>query len=77
MNMMARPALDYEPIIINIKLSLHPEHDVGLLAWFDSLPRRGRATAVITRLRLGKGVVAEVETVQDKAVTDALSGLLL
>ena len=74
---MARPALDYEPVIINVKLCLHPEHDGDLVAWFGGLPQRGRAMAVITRLRLGKGVVGEVEMVQDEGVTDALAGLLL
>jgi hypothetical protein len=50
---MARPSLDYDPVIINIKLCLHPEFDSDLVAWFESLPQRGRATAVITRLRSG------------------------
>lgn len=55
---MARPNLDYEPQVINIKLCLHPEYDSDLLAWFESLPARGRATAVIMALRSGGVAVA-------------------
>ena len=55
---MARPNLDYEPVTINVKLSLHPDYDSDLLAWFESLPARGRATAVITALRSGSVTAA-------------------
>jgi hypothetical protein len=50
---MARPQLDYEPVYINIKLGLHPEHDADLIAWFEGIPGRSRAAAVIARLRQG------------------------
>ncbi|MCB8942524.1 MAG: hypothetical protein H6658_01990 [Ardenticatenaceae bacterium] len=75
---MARPELDYEPVTINIKLRLHPEHDADLLAWFNNLPERGRATAVITRLRTGKAPMAESAIgMSDDDVTNALASLLL
>ncbi|MBX3058275.1 MAG: hypothetical protein KF770_17570 [Anaerolineae bacterium] len=50
---MARPHLDYEPVMINVKLTLHPEHDADLIAWFGQVPGRSRAMAVIAALRTG------------------------
>lgn len=56
---MARPHLDYEPIYINIKLGLHPEYDADLIAWFEGIPGRSRAAAVVTRLRQGGDNLAD------------------
>lgn len=70
---MARPNLDYEPEIVNIKLCLHPEHDRDLLDWFDNLPTRGRALAVITALRAGgAAIVSEAITSEDEKLTAVL-----
>lgn len=74
---MARPNLDYDPVIINVKLCLHPDHDDDLVAWFDSLPERGRATAVITRLRTGAVAAVETATISEAAAIDALASLLM
>lgn len=70
---MARPNLDYDPVIVNIKLCLHPEFDSDLVAWFASLPERGRATAVIARLRTG--TVMETAVNGQASQEDAISML--
>jgi hypothetical protein len=70
---MARPNLDYDPIIINVKLCLHPDHDDDLVTWFGSLPDRGRATAVILALRSGgAAVMCREATAEDEALAVAL-----
>lgn len=66
---MARPHLDHEPVYINIKLGLHPEFDADLIAWFEGIPGRSRAAAVIARLRQGgNGLTNEETTVEPEAV---------
>lgn len=66
---MARPHLDYEPVYVNVKLGLHPEFDADLIAWFESIPGRSRAAAVIARLRQGgKGLVNEEAKVDTESV---------
>lgn len=70
---MARPHLDYEPVYINVKLGLHPEFDADLIAWFESIPGRNRAAAVIARLRQGGGVLTELE---DESNTEQIDSLL-
>jgi len=62
---MARPHLDHEPVYINIKLGLHPEFDADLIAWFEGIPGRSRAAAVIARLRQGGEMLAELEGEED------------
>lgn len=75
---MARPALNYEPVTINVKLTLHPEMDADLITWFDQVPRRSRAGAVITALRTG-GLVADVRAttaVDEAELFDVLDAML-
>lgn len=62
---MARPHLDHEPVYINIKLGLHPEFDADLIAWFEGIPGRSRAAAVIARLRQGGEMLAELDDEED------------
>jgi len=42
-----------ETIVVRVKLRLHPGEDDDLIAFFASLPERGRARAVATALRTG------------------------
>jgi hypothetical protein len=42
-----------ETTVVQISLSLHPGEDDDLIAFFASLPQRGRARAVIAALRTG------------------------
>jgi hypothetical protein len=50
---MARPRKTANTVRVDITLSLTAGEDDDLIAWFAALPSRGRATAVITRLRTG------------------------
>ncbi|MEI2773378.1 MAG: hypothetical protein V9G98_22495 [Candidatus Competibacter sp.] len=73
---MARPHLDHEPVYINIKLGLHPEFDTDLIAWFESIPGRSRAAAVIARLRQGGAMLTELEGEVDTEQIDSLLNLV-
>jgi len=73
---MSRPHLDYEPVYINIKLGLHPELDADLIAWFESIPGRNRAAAVIARLRQGGSMLAGLEDDSDTEQIDSLLNLV-
>jgi hypothetical protein len=74
---MARPPSDREIRYINIKLGLDVEYHADLLEWFDGLPERGRATAVITRLRTGTVMETAVngQVGEDEAIA-ALFGMM-
>jgi hypothetical protein len=54
---VGRPKIEEEPVIINIKLTLYPSLDQDLIDWFDNLPPRGRASAVMSALRSGSIVL--------------------
>lgn len=71
---MARPARDYEPVDINVKLRLHPEHDADLIRWFDGLDG-SRAQAVIAALRTGGAGLIDVDV--ETAVVDDAADLLM
>ncbi len=70
---MARPHVDHEPVYINIKLGLHPEFDADLITWFESIPGRSRAAAVIARLRSGSKKLA---VAGDEISEDQIDNLL-
>lgn len=75
---MARPALTHPPTLIRLTLCLYSGEDDDLLAWFDTLPERGRAQQVIQALRQGGvGRVDKVEEDEDETNAAALIGLML
>jgi hypothetical protein len=66
-----------ETVVIMVKLRLHPGEDDDLIAFFASLPDRGRAKAVIAALRTGNiGQVLAEEGLDDDQLADAFSGWL-
>ena len=66
-----------ETIVVRVKLRLHPGEDDDLIAFFASLPKRGRARAVIGALRSGDihRVLVE-EGIDDDGMADAFEGWL-
>jgi hypothetical protein len=56
---VGRPKIEEEPVIINIKLTLYSSQDQDLIDWFENLPSRGRASAVMSALRSGSIVLGE------------------
>ena len=66
-----------ETTIVRVKLRLHPGEDDDLIAFFASLPERGRARAVIRALRTGnvRQVLIE-EGVDDEQMGDDFVGWL-
>jgi len=66
-----------ETVVVRVKLRLHPGEDDDLIAFFASLPERGRARAVIGALRSGdiRQVLAE-EGIDDGQMADAFEGWL-
>jgi hypothetical protein len=67
---MARPRKVADTVRVDITLSLTAGEDDDLIAWFAALPDRGRATAVITRLRTGTitATAANGQVSQDEAI---------
>jgi hypothetical protein len=58
MGSRGRPPLEEETIHVQIKLSLRPGRDDDLIAFFNSLPPRTRAAAVMAAMRSGHLEVA-------------------
>jgi hypothetical protein len=76
---MARPMLEAPAVRINVILSLRPGEDDDLIRWFQSIPARERAQAVIARLRTGTNgdlVADEAADVSAEAFESAFDGLL-
>ena len=66
-----------ETVVVRVKLRLHPGEDDDLIAFFASLPERGRARAVIGALRSGDiGQVLIEEGIDDDQMADAFEGWL-
>jgi len=66
-----------ETVVVRVKLRLHPGEDDDLIAFFASLPKRGRARAVIGALRSGDihRVLVE-EGLDEEQMADAFEGWL-
>lgn len=75
---MARPTLDERPQHYRLTLCLRPGEDDDLIAWLDSLPGRGRASAVVAALRDG-GVTAECngQVIDEEQLADSLMHLFM
>jgi hypothetical protein len=66
-----------ETVVVRVKLRLHPGEDDDLIAFFASLPERGRARAVIGALRTGNiNQVLIDEGIDDDQMADAFEGWL-
>ena len=66
-----------ETIVVRVKLRLHPGEDDDLIAFFASLPERGRARAVTRALRTGNvNHVLREEGVDDDQMADGFVGWL-
>jgi len=66
-----------ETVVVRIKLRLHPGEDDDLIAFFASLPERGRARAVIGALRAGNiNQVLIDEGIDDDQMADDFEGWL-
>ena len=67
-----------ETIIVQISLSLHPGEDNDLIDFFASLPKRGRAKAVIMALRTGniQQVLVDEGIDDDQMAEDMLESFL-
>ena len=66
-----------ETVVVRVKLRLHPGEDDDLIDFFASLPKRGRARAVIGALRSGdiRQVLVE-EGIDENQMADAFEGWL-
>lgn len=73
---MARPRLEVETVVIQIKLRLHPGQDDDLLWWFEQMPHRLRAPAVKAALRAGGMTTAVADVPDDEEITAAMDALL-
>lgn len=74
---MARPRLENPAVRFDITLSLRPGEDDDLIAWFEAIPPRLRAQAVVARLRTGEGVEGPGDSaVSQNEVTGTLSKML-
>ena len=71
---MARPRCDTRPIVVNVKLYLYEGLDDDLIAFFQSIPKGGRAQAVAIALRDGMPDVVQQENAEDLA--DAFDSML-
>ena len=67
-----------ETIIVQISLSLHPGEDDDLIDFFASLPKRGRARAVIVALRTGntQQILVDEGLDDDQMAEDMLESFL-
>ena len=73
-----RPPLDVEIVRVQITLSLRRGRDDDLIAFFDSLPRGARATAVMAAMRSGNlEAAADEDYVSDDEMDDALANLMI
>ncbi|MCP4428263.1 MAG: hypothetical protein GY803_27560 [Chloroflexi bacterium] len=74
---MARPRLNKPSKVVRLALSLREGEDDDLIAFFQRIPARGRARAVMTALRQG-GVMAATDdlNVEDDEIADALVMML-
>jgi len=66
-----------ETVVVRVKLRLHPGEDDDLIDFFASLPKRGRARAVIGALRSGdiRRVLID-EGIDEDQMADAFEGWL-
>lgn len=72
---MARQRLTVRPVVIPIKLTLHPGDDDDLIDWFARTPDRLRSVAVKAALRGGATLTDQTSTADDTfARLDALIG---
>jgi len=71
---MARPRLTTPVRQVKLTLSLREDEDDDLIAWFDSLPTRQRARAVLAALRQGGAALVADELAADE---DELAGALV
>jgi hypothetical protein len=66
-----------ETVVVRVKLRLHPGEDDDLIAFFASLPERGRARAVISALRTGNIHQVLIDAgIDDDQMADAFEGWL-
>ena len=67
-----------ETTIVQISLSLHPGEDDDLIDFFASLPKRGRAKAVVAALRTGniQQVLVDEGIDDDQMAEDMLESFL-
>lgn len=73
---MARPIKTTKTVYVDITLSLTTGEDDDLITWFASLPARGRATAVIARLRTGQGETLHTSQADASPVIHALANMM-
>jgi hypothetical protein len=73
---MARPRLETQSIIFQVKFRLRPGEDDDLIAFMQSIPERLRVAAVKQALRAGGMSVQLAELPSDDEVESALDALL-
>jgi hypothetical protein len=73
---MARPKATTQAMIVQVKLSLHPDEDEDLISFFEKIPARLRVAAVKQALRSGGMAVQLDDLPSDDEVELALDGLL-
>lgn len=71
---MSRAKLNTPPVIVPIKLTLHPGEDDDLIDWFAGNPVRLRSAAVKAALRGGASLAAATQP--DDNTPDLLSSLI-
>ena len=71
---MSRAKLDTPPVIVPIKLTLHPGEDDDLIDWFAGTPARLRSAAVKAALRGGASLTTAATAIDDSA--DLLAALI-
>jgi hypothetical protein len=77
-NGRGRPPLDVEIVRIQITLSLRRGRDDDLIAFFATLPRGAKPTAVMAAMRSGNlAAAADEDYVSDDEMDDALTNLML
>ena len=64
-------------MIVQIKLRLYPGEDDDLIAFFDSIPHRLRATMVKQALRSGTLTANEELTADDDGLFETLDSLVV
>lgn len=74
---MARPSLDCTVHQFKLTLSLREGEDDDLIAFFERIPPRGRARAVVTALRQGGvDVVDNALDYEDLEIAGALEAMM-
>jgi hypothetical protein len=71
-----RLAVEDRPVVVQVKLSLHPTGDADLIEFFARVPARLRAATVMAALRSGGMKVAVANLPSDEEIETALDGLL-